>query len=41
MPKSQDRWYGVTYKQDKDMVQRAIADFKARGIYPQKLWQEF
>ncbi len=39
--KSQDRWYGVTYKEDKDMVQRAIADFKARGIYPQKLWQEF
>ena len=35
---SQDRWYGVTYKEDKETVKRAIAEFKAKGIYPEKLW---
>ena len=29
-----DKWYGVTYKEDKPMVQKAIADMKARGLYP-------
>ena len=30
--KSEDRWYGVTYKEDKGAV-------KAQGIYPTKLWE--
>lgn len=38
--KSQDRWYGVTYKEDKETVMQAIADFKAQGIYPDQLWEE-
>lgn len=29
-----DKWYGVTHKEDKPMVQKAIADMKARGLYP-------
>ena len=29
-----DKWYGVTYKEDKPMVQKAIAAMKARGLYP-------
>ncbi|MBO5372118.1 MAG: nucleotidyltransferase [Lachnospiraceae bacterium] len=37
--KSEDRWYGVTYKEDKEMVMQAITDFKAKGIYPDKLWE--
>ncbi|MCI8785692.1 MAG: nucleotidyltransferase [Eubacterium sp.] len=37
--KSEDRWYGVTYKEDKDTVMKAIADFKANGIYPKQLWE--
>ncbi len=37
--KSEDRWYGVTYKEDKAQVMQAIADFKAKGIYPEKLWE--
>lgn len=37
--KSEDRWYGVTYKEDKETVMKAIADFKAQGIYPAKLWE--
>ncbi len=37
--KSEDRWYGVTYKEDKETVMKAIADFKAQGIYPKQLWE--
>lgn len=38
--KSEDRWYGVTYKEDKETVMKAIADFKAQGVYPRYLWEE-
>lgn len=38
--KSEDRWYGVTYKEDKETVMQAIADFKADGVYPKYLWEE-
>ena len=37
--KSEDRWYGVTYKEDKATVMQAIADFKAKGMYPEFLWE--
>ncbi len=36
--KSLDKWYGVTYKEDKPVVVQAIADLKAKGLYPDKLW---
>lgn len=36
---SQDRWYGVTYKEDKEFVVRAVQMMKDKGWYPQKLWQ--
>ncbi|NBI86606.1 nucleotidyltransferase [Lachnospiraceae bacterium] len=36
--RSEDRWYGVTYKEDKDTVKRAIAQMKERGLYPSELW---
>ena len=29
-----DKWYGVTYKEDKEEVVRAFADLKAKGVYP-------
>lgn len=35
---SRDRWYGVTYRQDKPAVVKAIADMTARGLYPESLW---
>lgn len=38
--KSADRWYGVTYKEDKAVVVAAIEDMKARGLYPRRLWEE-
>lgn len=38
--KSADRWYGVTYKQDKPQVTAAIRSLKEQGLYPEKLWEE-
>lgn len=37
--KSLDRWYGVTYKEDKECVVEAIQKLKDSGLYPQKLWE--
>ena len=37
---SSDKWYGVTYKEDKPVVVAAIRSIKDRGIYPEKLWEE-
>lgn len=36
--KSLDRWYGVTYKEDKEVVVAAITGLKENGVYPNKLW---
>jgi len=38
--KSEDRWYGVTYKEDKEFVMNAIKGLKDNGLYPQHLWEE-
>ena len=38
--KSMDKWYGVTYKEDKPVVVAAIQKLKDDGLYPQKLWEE-
>lgn len=35
---SSDRWYGVTYKEDKQMVMEAMKALKDKGQYPQNLW---
>lgn len=37
--KSKDRWYGVTYREDKPVVVAAIQSLKDQGLYPQKLWE--
>ncbi|MCR5421701.1 MAG: nucleotidyltransferase [Lachnospiraceae bacterium] len=36
--RSGDRWFGVTYKEDKPFVRESIRELKAKGEYPQKLW---
>jgi len=36
---SEDKWYGVTYKEDKPLVVKAVQNFKDEGIYPQHLWE--
>ena len=37
--KSQDEWFGVTYKEDKPMVMAAIQNLKDQGVYPAHLWK--
>ncbi len=37
--KSTDRWYGVTYKEDKESVVSAIKSMKENGLYPEILWK--
>lgn len=36
--KSGAKWFGVTYKDDKVIVQKAISDLKDKGVYPKNLW---
>lgn len=36
--KTEDRWYGVTYQEDKAMVVKAIQELKNQGLYPPNLW---
>lgn len=36
---SKDRWYGMTYKEDKPMVTAALQSMKDKGLYPEKLWK--
>lgn len=36
--KSMDKWYGVTYKEDKEFVVNAIKNLKKTGMYPEFLW---
>lgn len=36
---SSDRWYGVTYREDKPVVEAAIAKLRAAGVYPEYLWE--
>ena len=35
---STDRWYGVTYKEDKPVVVEAIKNFQEQGLYPENIW---
>lgn len=37
--KTHDKWFGVTYKEDKAQVMAAIADKIAKGEYPASLWE--
>ena len=37
---SVDKWYGVTYKEDKPVVVAAIRKMKEEGRYPEHLWEE-
>ncbi len=38
--RSEDKWYGVTYREDKPTVVSAIAEKTASGLYPDRLWEE-
>ena len=36
---SEDKWFGVTYKEDKPFVMESIKQLKEAGVYPEKLWK--
>ncbi len=36
---SEDKWYGVTYREDKPTVVAAIAEKTKAGLYPDHLWE--
>ena len=36
---SHDKWYGVTYKEDKPVVVAALAAMREQGLYPKNLWK--
>ena len=37
---TQDRWFGVTYKEDKETVQDAFRELIADGVYAEMLWEQ-
>lgn len=37
--KSEAKWFGVTYSEDKEVVQNAIMKLKDQNVYPSKLWE--
>ena len=36
--RSKDKWFGVTYKEDKPFVMQSIKALKDKGEYPDRLW---
>ena len=36
--RSHDRWFGVTYREDKPLVVEAVRKLKAEGAYSERLW---
>ena len=37
---TQDKWFGVTYKEDKPVVVAAMKRMKEEGLYPKNLWEK-
>ena len=35
---SDEKWFGVTYQEDKEAVQKAFAELIKEGVYPANLW---
>lgn len=35
---SDAKWFGVTYREDKEIVQKAIGELKKQNVYPRNLW---
>jgi hypothetical protein len=34
-----DRWFGVTYKEDMLMTRECVKELIMKGVYPEKLWE--
>jgi hypothetical protein len=37
---TKEKWYGVTYQEDRPRVQAAIREMIRQGLYPEKLWED-
>jgi dTDP-glucose pyrophosphorylase len=37
--RTDDTWFGVTYRQDAPAVRRCIQELTVRGVYPERLWK--
>jgi len=35
---TRERWFGVTYPEDRPLFQTAIRELVAEGVYPRDLW---
>ena len=35
---SHDKWFGVTYREDKPTVVQALREKTEQGLYPEDLW---
>ncbi len=35
-----EKWFGMTYKEDRDTVRQSLAEKTKKGIYPEKLWEK-
>lgn len=35
-----EKWYGMTYREDLPKVRAAVDELKRAGVYPEKLWRE-
>jgi len=33
-----DTWFGVTYREDREIAERCIGKLIEKGVYPEKLW---
>ncbi|NLE20070.1 MAG: nucleotidyltransferase, partial [Clostridiales bacterium] len=36
---SGDRWFGVTNASDRPLVEKALRELTAQGVYPDGLWK--
>lgn len=36
--RTDEKWFGITYKEDKPLVERAVRELVDRGVYPPSLW---
>jgi hypothetical protein len=35
-----DNWFGVTYRQDREIAERCITGLIKKGTYPDRLWEK-
>ena len=36
--RTDERWFGITYKEDKPFVEEAVRGLVEQGVYPPSLW---